>query len=410
MSVTARERAPAAPAEGGQRRGLAARLDRFLERNALRLTAALMVLFVAIVGLVPFSIYAIGSGEVGVKWRRFGGGTETERVYGEGTHLKWPWDEIYIYSVRAQSHTESYHALSADGVHLTAEVSFRYRVIFEQAGLLHKYFERRFVEILVIPEIGGAVRAAISRFPTEVLHSSRRHEVERVMAQAVEAQAGMEEIRSASGSAVVAVHDVLLRAVVLPPEIQAAIERKMVQQQAVLEYAFRIDRESLEAERKRIEATGIRDFQTIVGAGLTDNYLRWRGIDATLHLAQSPNSRLVIIGGRDGLPVILGPTGGLDGSARVVPAAPPPTGAQLEPTPPRLGSPSSLPSLPLGAASAPQVGDAMPGGGLLAPGQIPITPVTPGTTAPGRAPLTAPGSNTPLAAPLAAAPLDAPAR
>jgi regulator of protease activity HflC (stomatin/prohibitin superfamily) len=345
-----------------------------------------------------------------VKWRRLGGGTETERVYGEGTNLKWPWDVIYIYDVRAQSHTGIYHALSADGVHLTAEVSFRYRVLFEQAGLLHKVFGPRFVEILVVPEIGGAVRAAVSRFPTEVLHSSRRYEVERVMARAVEVQAGMEEIRGAPMSALVAVHDVQLRAVVLPPEIQAAIERKMVQQQAVMEYAFRIDRERLEAERKRVEATGIRDFQTIVGAGLTDNYLRWRGIDATLHLAQSPNSRLVIIGGRDGLPVILGPTGGLDGSATVVPAAPVPTGVQFDPTPPRLGSPSSLPSIPLGAVSAPQLGEVTPGGGLLAPGQIPIAPLTPGTTAPSRAPLTAPGSNTPRAAPAGAAPLDAPAR
>jgi hypothetical protein len=141
---------------------------------------------------------------------------------------------------------------------------------------------------------------------------------------------------------VITLHDVLLREVILPPALRAAIERKMVENELSQEFVFRLQRERLEAERKRIEAAGIRDFQQIVGGNLTEQYLRWRGIDATLHLAQSPGSRLVIIGGRDGLPVILNPPGGPDPAPADAPVIPP----GLVPGP-RIGSPSSLPSRPL---------------------------------------------------------------
>ena len=116
----------------------------------------------------------------------------------------------------------------------------------------------------------------------------------------------------------VQVRGVLLREVSLPPAVVAAINEKMVQYEVSLEYQFRVDREKLEAERKRIEAAGIRDFQLIVGNGLTEPYLRWKGIDATLRLAESPGSRTVIIGGKDGLPLILNQSGTPD-----IPTGPP---------------------------------------------------------------------------------------
>ena len=93
----------------------------------------------------------------------------------------------------------------------------------------------------------------------------------------------------------------------LPPTVNAAINRKIEQYYLVQEYAFRVEREKKESERKQIEAEGIRDFQQTVTQGISDSYVRWRGIEATLQLAQSPNTKIVIIGsGKDGLPVILG--------------------------------------------------------------------------------------------------------
>jgi hypothetical protein len=105
----------------------------------------------------------------------------------------------------------------------------------------------------------------------------------------------------------VILYDILVTGIVLPPAIVAAINRKTEQYYIAEEYKFRVEREKRESERKRIEAEGIRDFQQIVSQGISDSYLRWRGVEATLQLSQSTNSKVVVIGsGRDGLPVILG--------------------------------------------------------------------------------------------------------
>jgi hypothetical protein len=104
-------------------------------------------------------------------------------------------------------------------------------------------------------------------------------------------------------------YDVLIKDVVLPPAYNQAIERKLEQAQVVEEYRFRVQREALESERKRVEAEGIRSFQEIVTPAISESYLRWRGIEATLKLAQSPNSKVVVIGNSaTGLPLILDTT------------------------------------------------------------------------------------------------------
>jgi prohibitin 1 len=100
----------------------------------------------------------------------------------------------------------------------------------------------------------------------------------------------------------------LIRSVKLPPSIQKAIENKLTQEQESLEYEFRLQKELKEAERKRIEAEGVQEFQRIVNQSITDKLLKWKGIEATLELAKSPNSKVVVVGGKDGLPIILGDT------------------------------------------------------------------------------------------------------
>src|SRR3954469_24909134 len=127
---------------------------------------------------------------------------------------------------------------------------------------------------------------------------------------------------SISMRALVTIYDTLLFGIELPAAIVAAINRKAEQYYISEEYKFRIEREKRETERKRIEAEGIRDFQQTVSQGISDSYLRWRGIEATLQLSQSTNSKVVVIGGgKDGLPIILG---NVDGSSpRKGPGAPP---------------------------------------------------------------------------------------
>ncbi|MDA8018164.1 MAG: SPFH domain-containing protein [Thermoanaerobaculia bacterium] len=101
--------------------------------------------------------------------------------------------------------------------------------------------------------------------------------------------------------------DFLIRSIKLPASVSESIEDKLVQRHRMLEYEFRLTREFLEARRKAIEADGIRAFQDRVSEGISERYLKWKGIDATLELARSENSKIVVIGaGEDGLPIILG--------------------------------------------------------------------------------------------------------
>jgi regulator of protease activity HflC (stomatin/prohibitin superfamily) len=104
----------------------------------------------------------------------------------------------------------------------------------------------------------------------------------------------------------VAVNGILIREVHLPPVVQMAIQQKLQEEQKSLEMKYVLDRTRQEAERARLEAAGIADFQAIVSKGLDDRFLEWKGIDATEKLANSPNTKVIIVGsGKNGLPVIL---------------------------------------------------------------------------------------------------------
>ena len=102
-------------------------------------------------------------------------------------------------------------------------------------------------------------------------------------------------------------NDILIRNINLPEKLKSSIEKKLQQEQEALEYEFKIDKERLEATRKRIEAQGIQDFQKIITESINDKLLKWNGIEATLKLAESNNAKVIVIGsGKDGLPLILG--------------------------------------------------------------------------------------------------------
>jgi hypothetical protein len=134
--------------------------------------------------------------------------------------------------------------------------------------------------------------------------------------------------------------DVLVLSIELPDAVVAAINRKTEQFYQIQEYQYRIDKEVKESQRKQIEANGIAAFQKTVSEGISESYLRWRGIEATLRLAESNNAKIVIIGsGKEGMPVILG---NMDTPASK-PAEPQPPGGY--PTP-REKTPATNPSPP----------------------------------------------------------------
>jgi regulator of protease activity HflC (stomatin/prohibitin superfamily) len=284
---------------------------RFIERHLPSVVIYLMVATLMGIVLYPHVVQTVPSGEVGVLWKRFGGGTVLDPRYlkGEGLHIIWPWNELFLYDLRVQSLTETYNAISSDGVSLTATINVRFRLKRDAIPTLHQVIGPNYTKLLG-PEIASQMREVIAQFTAEQVYSTARQEIQDKIRERTVERLGskmMEREGEAEESYNVAMRDTIILYDTLPALVVTAINRKTEQYYIAEEYKFRVEREKRESERKKIEAEGIRDFQQIVSQGISDSYLRWRGIEATLQLSQSTNSKVVIIGsGKDGLPIILG--------------------------------------------------------------------------------------------------------
>ena len=295
------------------------RWRRFVERHLPSVVIYLMVATLVGIVLYPHMVVTVPSGEVGVLWKRFGGGTvlDPRKLKNEGFNLISPWNRVFLYDLRLQSFTESYNAISSDGVSLTATIIVRFRLQRDAVPVLHQAIGPNYEHVLVQPGIGSLTRQVIAEYTAEQAYSTARQEiqdkirnlVEERLSQKMMEHAGEEgeESYRVSMSATFILYDILVTGIELPAAIVAAINRKTEQYYIAEEYKFRVEREKRESERKKIEAEGIRDFQQTVSQGISESYLRWRGIEATLQLSQSTNSKVVLIGsGKDGLPIILG--------------------------------------------------------------------------------------------------------
>lgn len=281
-------------------------LQRCLRQNANSIYIFLLLLILGVILLAPSIFINVPAGHAGVLWLRFFGGTVTDRTFGEGVHAIFPWDEMYVYDARLQNNARTYDTISSNGLTMQVEVAVRYRVNKDALGLLHSLVGPDYPEILVYPEIGSHVRELISRYTPEQLYSDARGFIQAELLERMVRELGSSLVNQSFRGKLVTVEDVLIRSVKLPDKVTEAIERKAEQYQAMLEYDFRIAREEKERERKKIEAEGIRTFQDIVARTITPEYLRLRGIEATIALSTSPNGKIIIIGGgKDGLPVIL---------------------------------------------------------------------------------------------------------
>ena len=293
------------------------RWRRALERHLPSIVIYLMVATLVGVVLYPHMVVTVPSGHVGVLWKRFGGGTvlDPRRLKNEGFNLILPWNLVFLYDLRLQSTTESYNAISSDGVSLNASVVVRFRLQRDAVPVLHQAIGPNYEKILVQPGIGSLTREVMAQYTAEQVYSTARQEIQDKIRNLAEARLsekmmeheGEEESYRVSMRDTVILYDILVTGIELPAAIMAAINRKTEQYYIAEEYKFRVEREKRESERKRIEGEGIRDFQQTVSQGISDSYLRWRGIEATLQLSQSTNAKVVIIGsGKDGLPIILG--------------------------------------------------------------------------------------------------------
>jgi regulator of protease activity HflC (stomatin/prohibitin superfamily) len=259
-----------------------------------------ILLVIVVLIFVSKSSINIGYGEAGVLFKTFGGGVVTdEPALGEGFHIIAPWNKVYIYNVKQQEVFESkMQVLSSNGLEISLDISVLYQPKIEELGLLHKTKGENYLNIIIIPQIRAVARSVVGRYTPEQLYSTKRDAIQNEI---------YEETQKVVENQYVQLNAVLVRDVTLPIAIREAIERKLNQEQEALEYEFRIEKAKQEAERQRIDAEGKATANRILSASLTQKILQEKGIEATIKLSESSNSKVIVIGsGEGGLPIILG--------------------------------------------------------------------------------------------------------
>ena len=258
----------------------------------------ILILLIVALMLIFKSTETIDGGEAGVLFRRFSGGVDTENTYGEGFHIVAPWNSMIVYKVRQQSISDKMQVLSVNGLEVNVDGTVWFQPRQSDLGKLHQEKGRDYVNAILAPSISAAARSVVGRYTPEQLYSSKRDVIQNEI---------LEEVRNEVKDQYITVNRVLVRDVTLPTTIKDAIERKLKQEQESLEYEFRLTKAKKEAERQRIDAEGKAAANLILSASLTDKILREKGIQATVDLSKSSNSKVVVIGsGKDGMPLILG--------------------------------------------------------------------------------------------------------
>jgi len=259
----------------------------------------ILIAIVALIVIIAKSAVTIDSGEAGVLFETFGDGVVTdEPALGEGFHIVAPWNKVYVYEVRQQEVFEKMNVLSSNGLDIKLDASIWFQPDFANLGKLHQEKSEQYIGRVLLPAIRSAARSVVGRYTPEQLYSSKRDAIQQEI---------FEETRKLVENQYIQLNEVLVRDVTLPPTIKDAIERKLKQEQESLEYEFRLVTASKEAEKQIIEAKGKADANKILSASLTDKILQDKGIEATMKLSESPNSKIIVIGSGDsGLPIILG--------------------------------------------------------------------------------------------------------
>lgn len=244
-----------------------------------------------------------------------------DRYLTEGLNLINPFVDVKEMSVRTETYTmsgvpaegqtkgdDSIHALTSQGLSMPLEVSVAYRVKPDACPMLYRVFGPYYVDAIIRPVSKAGVRDGLALFSAEEVYSSKREQVAGQMKKfTAEHLHELVSQRSEFREEPIVIDSVLLRDVQLPENLKGSIEAKLQADQEAQRMAFVLQKERQEAERKRIEAQGIADFQRIVTAGISQPLLEWKGIEATMEIAKSPNSKVVIVGsGKNGLPIILG--------------------------------------------------------------------------------------------------------
>ena len=269
------------------------------DKAKIRMIAMVMMIVLPVILLWSSLTVTIDSGHAGLIFHTFGNGVNPEaEPMKSGFHFKAPWDDVYQYEIRQQEIFEPLEVLSSNLLKISMDMTVFYQPFYDNLGYLEVERGINYRAKVILPAMKSVAREVISKYLPEEFNTTKREEIQ------LEIESRLSEKLADN---YIQLNDVLIRNIKLPATLEQAIERKLQQEQESLEYEFRIEKASKEAERKRIEAEGIRDFQNIVSQSINDDLLQWQGIEATTELSHSNNAKVVVIGsGENGLPLILG--------------------------------------------------------------------------------------------------------
>lgn len=257
-------------------------------RYKLRFIIFLLIFAVLVVLLWKNIFISIHTGEAGVMWYRFSGGTVMDKVYGEGLHIIFPWDKMFVYSIRTQERHEKVNILTSAGLSLEMDISYRFHPERRAAlPYLHKEWGPLYADKFVSPEAKAAAIAVLGNRSPKELYSLDTKCVQKEINTYLHNQFKNHYVR---------LDEFLISRLALPKTINNAIERKLSQQQLLEEYDFRVKVAEEEMVRKEIEARGIRAFESTSNVSI----LRWKALAVTSEIARSENVKVIVTGSGKG--------------------------------------------------------------------------------------------------------------
>ncbi len=284
------------------------RVDRVINEYLLQSLLSLFAVIALIVVLWPYVVKVVPAGNAGVLYRPLFGGVNLDTVYYEGVHLVFPWDTFTQYNARIQTKSVEVDVLTKDLLKTKVVVSYQFEVNALTLPLLHKYVGPNYLETVVEPFIISSTREKVAQFESSMAFTTDMRKV--IDDIAITANAVLVEKINPPGIEfvkLVRIPSAEISQIKFPELFEQSIEEKLVQQSKAEAYQYILAAAKQEAMRKEIEAEGIRKFQDIVRPGLSEGYLKWKGIEATQKLAESNNAKIVMFGtGSSGLPIILG--------------------------------------------------------------------------------------------------------
>lgn len=264
----------------------------YWEKHTLGISMTLLI-FILMVGLFWKNIFiSLDSGEQGIRWSRFDG-TRLDEYYGEGLHLIWPWDKMYIYNTRIQTKSDTMQILTSEGLSINVEFIYRFYAIPDSIPVVHKNLGVAYAQTFVAPEVESASMSIIGNYTPEQLYKISSLVIQSTIKYYLNKQLISRNI---------VVDDYLIKRITLPDVVSKSIEKKMVAEQLSYEFDYKLEIEEKEKNRKTIEAQGIKNFEAISNIPI----LKWKGLEVTQELAKSPNSKVIIMGsGEKDLPLLL---------------------------------------------------------------------------------------------------------